>query len=103
MSASVVVQPVDTRIAPRLSSAGMPIAAKTCDRSTFPEEQAEPELTAMPSRSRAIRESSALLPGMAKQVVFGRRFAPSAERRPRAGGDPCNRLLQLERWIPAFA
>ena len=52
-----------------------PIAASTCDFATLPDEQAEPEETAMPSRSKAISRVSANMPGWAKQVVLGSRSA----------------------------
>src|SRR6266702_1038487 len=61
-SASVVLQPRLTRTAPRSSGAETPIAARTWDGCTLPEEQAAPEDTATPSRSKAITAVSALIP-----------------------------------------
>ena len=55
------------------------MAVRTCERVTLPEEQAEPDETAMPSRSKFISRVSALMPGMAKQVVLGSRSAPCAK------------------------
>ena len=43
MSTSSLFQPVETRIAPSLSPGELPMAASTWERSTFPDEQAEPE------------------------------------------------------------
>src|SRR4029079_4750176 len=51
-SPSEVEYPRLTRIAPRESSGGTPIAARTCEGATFPEEQAAPDDTATPSRSK---------------------------------------------------
>ena len=44
---------------------------------TLPEEQAAPEETAMPSRSKAMTAVSAFMPSTANNVVFGRRPAAS--------------------------
>src|SRR5688500_14950230 len=54
ISASVVECPRLSRIAPRVSSASIPMAASTWEGVTLPDEQAAPEETATPSRSRAI-------------------------------------------------
>src|SRR5712671_5601179 len=89
-SFSVVVAPRLTRTAPRARSAPAPMAARTCEGATFPDEQAAPEDTATPSRSKAITAVSAFMPGKARSVVFGRRSTFSAnitivgvaERRP---------------------
>ena len=43
MSASVVVQPRLTRMPPRASGAETPMAARTWEGWTFPEEQAAPD------------------------------------------------------------
>ena len=67
MSASVVAGPVLTRIAPRASSAGTPMAASTCEGATFPEEQAAPDETAIPSRSNAITSGFGLGAGHREQ------------------------------------
>src|SRR5207244_12030969 len=65
ISVSVVVAPRLIRIAPRASSDPIPMAARTCEGATLPEEQAEPEDTAKPSRSKSITRVSALPPGTA--------------------------------------
>jgi len=71
MSASLVAGPALTRTAPRASSPATPMAASTWDGATLPDEQAEPEETATPSRSKAITRVSALAPGIATSVVLG--------------------------------
>ena len=78
-SASVDAQPRLKRMAPRASSGRTPIAASTCDGATLPDEQAEPELTAIPARSSAIISVAASTPGTAKQTVLGSRGAVSAK------------------------
>ena len=45
----------------------------------MPDEQAAPDETAMPSRSKAIMAVSAFMPGTANRVVFGSRSAAGAE------------------------
>src|SRR5262249_24760490 len=75
ISAAVVSGPRLTRIAPPASPGSAPMAARTWEAVTFPDEQADPDETAMPSRSRAIRAVSALHPGTANSVVFGSRSA----------------------------
>ena len=55
------------------------MAASTCDGATLPEEQAAPDDTATPSRSKAITAVSAFMPGTANSVVFGSRAAVRAE------------------------
>ena len=74
-SAALEDHPRLTRIAPRASAGGTPIAANTCDGATFPEEHAEPELTATPARSNAMTSVAASTPGALKQTVFGSRGA----------------------------
>src|SRR6202023_445496 len=66
-----------TLIAPPAMSASMPIALKTCERFTFPDEQAEPDDTAIPSISKAISNTCASMRGRAKQDVFGNLSAPA--------------------------
>ena len=69
-----------------------PIASRTCDAPTFPDEQAAPALTANPSRSKAITWVSPETPGMPMQLVFPRRGPSRAvEHRPFPGGPPCGR------------
>ncbi len=79
MSRAVVVGPVLTRRVQRARSSGTPMAASTWLAATLPDEQAEPELTAMPARSSDISEVSAAIPGVAKSVVLGRRRLCSAK------------------------
>ncbi len=47
------------------------MAAKTWDGVTFPEEQAAPDDTATPSRSKAITAVSAFIPATENSVVLG--------------------------------
>src|SRR5262249_59785337 len=75
ISAAVVVQPRLTRIAHSASSGGTPMASSTADLRTRPEEQAEPALTAIPARSKAMICVSLAAPGMDRQLVLGRRGA----------------------------
>src|SRR5450830_63182 len=76
ISPSLVLQPRLTRTAPRASAGSTPIAASTCEACTLPDEQAEPEDTAMPLRSKAIIAVSAFMPGSANSVVLGSRAVP---------------------------
>ena len=55
------------------------MASRTCERRTLPEEQAEPDETATPSRSNRISAVSARMPGIAKARVFGSRAASRPE------------------------
>ena len=55
------------------------MAASTGDGCTLPEEQAAPDDTATPARSKAITAVSARRPGWLKAVVFGNRSACLAE------------------------
>src|SRR5580700_7398668 len=89
MSSSIVDQPRLSRTAPWATSRGYPIASSTWDGCTLPEEQAEPEDTATPSRSKPITAVSAFSPGTANSVVLGNRgarsentMAPLVWRRP---------------------
>src|SRR5262249_5760348 len=75
-SDSVVVRPKLTRTAARARSGATPIAASTCDGWTLPEEQAAPDDTATPPKSKAITAVSAFVPASAKRIVLGRRSAP---------------------------
>src|SRR5271166_562038 len=70
-SPSLVAGPRLTRMAPSARAVGTPIAARTGEADTLPDEQADPEETAIPARSRAIKAVSALAPGTANRVVFG--------------------------------
>jgi DDE family transposase len=74
-STSVVAQPRLTRTAPRRREGETLIAARTWEGCTLPDEQAAPEETATPSRSKAITVVSAFMPGAANSVVLGNRAA----------------------------
>ena len=75
MSAASLCQPTLTRIAVPASAGGTPIAARTCERPTLPDEQAAPALTAMPARSSAMTWTSFAVPAVATHTVFGTRAA----------------------------
>ena len=92
MSAADVDQPRLSRTAPCARSPGNPIAASTCDGWTLPEEQAEPDDTAIPARSKPITAVSALIPGTVKRVVFGN-LGTSSEKTimPGVCFRPCSR------------
>src|SRR3546814_16407103 len=75
MSAGVLAQPSETRIAAPASSALAPMAASTWEGCTLPDEQAEPELTATPARSSAIIWGSAGRHANAPQTASGSRRA----------------------------
>ena len=77
MSASEVDQPRLSRTAPWASSRPNPMASRTCEGWTLPDEQAEPEDTAIPPRSKPITAVSAFSPGTVNRVVLGRRGASS--------------------------
>ena len=77
MSASEVDQPRLSRTAPWASSLPNPMAARTCEGWTLPDEQAEPEDTAIPPRSKPITAVSAFSPGTVNRVVLGSRGTPS--------------------------
>ena len=51
------------------------MAASTCEGATLPDEQAAPDDTATPSRSKPISRVSAFAPGIATSVVLGMRSA----------------------------
>src|SRR3954463_4890888 len=74
-SSFVVIHPKLTRRAPSARPGTTPMASSTCDRFTFPDEQAEPDERAIPARSNEISAVSALSPGMANVNVFGNRSA----------------------------
>src|SRR5664279_3500131 len=76
ISLSLVDQPKLTRTAPCAREGSTPMAARTCEACTLPDEQAEPEDTATPLRSKEIIAVSAFMPGTAKSVVLGKRGAP---------------------------
>ncbi|MDP3239367.1 MAG: hypothetical protein Q8M69_02965, partial [Reyranella sp.] len=70
MSADVLFQPRLIRIAQPASAAGTPIASRTGDRCTFPDEQAAPALMQTPARSNAMTCVSAGTPGIEMHVVL---------------------------------
>ena len=63
------------------------MACSTCDGWTLPDEQAEPEDTATPARSKPITAVSAFRPGTVNSVVFGSRGTLGSEHDD-AGGLP---------------
>src|SRR5579862_6673047 len=77
MSLCVVLQPRLTRTAPRRRAGETPMAARTWDGCTLPDEQAAPDDTATPSRSKEITAVSAFNPSTAKSVVLGSRSTAS--------------------------
>ena len=73
MSAPDVDQPRLSRTAPWAISGLNPMASSTWEGWTLPEEQADPEETAMSARSNPITAVSAFRPGTVNRVVFGNR------------------------------
>ncbi len=90
----VVLDPRLKRIDDCTRPCGSPMARRTCDGSSVPDEQADPVETAMPSRSSAISSDSASTLLEAMLVVFGTRGAPApftavpGHRREDAGLEP---------------
>ena len=78
-SASVVAQPRLTRTAPRVSAGETPMAARTWEGCTLPDEQAAPDDTAIPSRSKAITAVSAFMPSSGEQGGIGQPLGVCAE------------------------
>src|SRR3954447_10069287 len=74
MSSGSVDQPRLRRTAPCATVGSYPIADNTWDGCTLPEEQADPEDTATPSRSKPITAVSAFRPGAVKRTVLGNRL-----------------------------
>src|SRR5436190_24085882 len=72
-SASVLAVPKLNRIDPSVRGWGRPIALRTCEGSSEPDEQADPDDTAMPARSSPISIDSASTRSMLTFVVFGTR------------------------------
>src|SRR5215208_1850735 len=83
-SAFVEFHPKLIRKAPSASTGSIPMASSTWDRFTLPEEHADPDDSATPSRSKRIRAVSAFRPAIAKESVFGRR--PAAAPNTTASG-----------------
>src|SRR3546814_14584064 len=75
MSAGVLAQPSETRIAEPASLSLAPMALSTWDGCTLPEEQTATELTATPARSSAMSWVSAGSPASATREVLGSRGA----------------------------
>src|SRR5215469_13445277 len=91
MSAFSVFQPRLTRTAPRRSGAETPMAPSTWDGCTLPDEQAAPEETATPSRSKAMTAVSAFMPSTENKEVLGN--LSTASPKIAAFGDIDLRLL----------
>ena len=72
-----MVDPRLTRTAPRASGGETPMAARTWEGCTLPDEQAAPDESATPSRSKAMTAVSAFMPRSENSVVFGSRSAPA--------------------------
>jgi hypothetical protein len=70
-SASVVAAPRLKRIEFWVRCGGKPIALRTCDGSSVPDEHADPVETATPARSSAIRSDSASTRSKLMFVVLG--------------------------------
>src|SRR5712664_2950134 len=75
ISFSALWGPILSRIAPELRFPATPMAASTCDAATLPDEQAEPDDTAKPIRSRLISAVSARNPGAENRLVLANRSA----------------------------
>src|SRR5258708_3557125 len=75
ISDSVAWRPRLKRMLARASEAGRPIAVRTCEGSTAPEEHAAPVEQASPLRSRAMTRASPSMPGNKMLDVFGVRGA----------------------------
>ena len=63
------------RLIRNIAASLSPIASATCEARGLPEEQAEPDDAATPSRSSAIANVCAAIPGAEKALVLGRRGA----------------------------
>ena len=72
-----------------------PMASSTCDGCTLPDEQADPDDTAIPSRSRAIRAVSARNAGSAEQDGIRQARGSGANEDPSHPGWPQARLQPL--------
>ena len=88
------------------------MAASTCEGATLPDEQAEPDDTATPARSKRDHRGLGLEPGTANSVVFGSRCRPAPKittsggrrRSPPPAGPAAAHLSRLVRLIaPAAA
>jgi hypothetical protein len=80
------------------------MASSTCEGCTLPEEQAEPEETAIPARSNPITAVSALRPGTVNSVVFGNRGRAFGEHdhargMPQALFEPISQAFETDRVI----
>src|SRR5262249_15031550 len=72
-SSIVLSLPNENRSAATPSSRGTPIAVSTCDGSTAPVLQADPEEHAIPARSRCISNASLSVPGIDALEMCGAR------------------------------
>jgi len=70
MSSETVFQPQLILIAVSDSAGSTPMADRTADRVTLPDEQAAPALTQTPARSSAMTWVSAFTPGIEMHVVL---------------------------------
>src|SRR5207245_5732495 len=96
-SSSVFSLPNENRSAATPRSRGTPIAVRTCDGSTAPVEQAEPDEQAMPARSRCIRSASLSVPGIDTLVTCGAR-RPLARSEERRVGKECAGRWRSAEW-----
>src|SRR5689334_3911107 len=97
ISALVVLQPTLTRMAHSLSSAGTPIALSTWLGPTLPDEQADPDDTETPFKSRPIIATEFLSPGIAKSSVLPIRsdFSPKTTAFGAKAYKPSTALLRI--------
>ena len=95
MSASVVLQPRLTRTAPRSSARRNSHGGKDMGGLTLPDEQAAPDETATPSRSKAMTAVSAFMPSTANKRRIRQPLGVGAENhgarrdRPQPGFERC--------------
>ena len=100
-------QPRLTLIAPIASSGSTPIALNTCDRCTFPDEQAEPDDTAKPSISKAISNTCASMEGRRSRTysaTLSRRRRRTPRRARHARSPPPSRpARETAPWFAPLA
>jgi PQQ-dependent catabolism-associated beta-propeller protein len=72
--------------------------------------QGQPRRNAIPAKAgthgrhmHGLRFWLAWIPAFERVKKLANRLKWGPQRRPREGGDPCQSLLLLDRWIPAFA
>ena len=98
ISSAVLRQPRLMRMALPAVAASAPMARRTCDGCTFPDEQAEPALTATPARSSAITCSSLVQHPAARGNSYWTGAPPPARtrsRRARPQGAPLEIVAQV--------